>query len=323
MTLVSMFESLPPPAGPHAYAVEVDTGKRCRVGRSAEGYPALLISFKHEVGSTGFRLANLVYRPPAEVDVVGGTSTRARVAILECRSTDAMLIAYFFRVVGTLVIDDPRSEDEAQFAAALETIVQLFRGLQHPGNRTVQGLWAELAVILWSADPQTAIRAWHSDPHDLHDFSTGAMRLEVKSTTKKLRQHSFLLDQLTVAPGGATVIASLLLEEHDAATSLVDLVERIQERVGTVHELQKRLLVIVDEGLGLSWRDAGEIRFDLNAARGSLRFYHSNQIPSVQPPPLGVMDVRFTSDLSGSPMAELAEVRAIAAMYTHLLPPES
>lgn len=319
--LLEAFAALPKPSTVGSYAAEPARGQRCRVGRSAEGHPAVLIAFKHEVGSTAIRLATLDYRPPAEVEVFGGGAARARLAILECKTTDPQLIGYFFRVVDAVVFRDARTEDEAIFASALDAIVTLFRALQRPGMRTVQGLWTELAIILWSSNPATAASAWHSNIHGLHDFSAGSFRLEVKSTLKDLREHSFMLDQLSSMSPGITLIASVLLVEESGGTSVMGLVEMIRARIVGATDVERRIEVIVGESLGQSWKEADAIRFDLESARESLRIYAADKVPTIpQPLPVGVKDVRFTADLSDVEWLETSAARGISNLYADLLP---
>lgn len=318
-SLLATFSNLPTPSRGQ-YSTEPARGQRCRIGRSTENHPVVLIAFQRESDSTAVRLANLEYRPPADVEVIG-ESVRPRVAILECKTNDAALVGYFLRVAQTLIFDDLRTEDEAHFLTSLDTIIRLFRALQRPGSRTIQGVWSELAMILWSTKPDVAISAWHSDMHNLHDFSAGAYRLEVKSTAKRLREHSFLLDQLGILEPGNTLIASMQVTEDPRGTTVPGLVEQIRARVGANNESQQRLEVIVDESLGLSWREADELTFDLELARTSLRIFSAHKIPVVpQPLPAGVKDVRFTADLSNSEALELENARQIAGLYADLLP---
>lgn len=321
MTWLDTFRALPAPAAKGSYSVEPDRGQRLRIGRSFEGHPAVLLRFTRECGSPRLTLATLAYLPPTEVTVIHGAVATTRVAILECRSFDLQLTSYFFRVVSSLIDGDASTEDEAQLVNVLETIVALFRALQRPGTKTVEGLWAELAMIAWSARPALAIQAWHSDPHALHDFSVGHFRLEIKSTAKPLREHHFLLDQLLRMDHGMTVIASVMLQrDATSGVSISELVERIRSLVPQI-DVQSRLETIVIESLGTAWCDAEALRFNLDQARASLHLYKTDQIPSVpQPLPAGVRDVRFIADLSDIPSWPLAEARAISEFYDGALP---
>lgn len=317
------FLSLPPPSTPGAYSV-VGGGGACLVARSHEGFPAVLLRFDGGArDSAPRRLANMRYEPPRPIDLLraGRVIEQVRLAALECRTTDAQLGAYFFRVVGALILDSEGVVDEAQFDAGLDAVVTLFRALQRPGVRSVQGLWAELAVIAWSADPRAALAAWHSNPHQLHDFAVGSFRLEVKGTLKALREHAFLLDQLSSMSPGVTLIASMMLAETDDGMNVADLVSAIGGRLGVGTEAARRLEVIVADSLGQGWREAGDLRLSLEHARRSLRFYRGEDVPTIpQPVPPAVRDVRFVADLSDIVPVASPVVRALAPALAPLLP---
>jgi hypothetical protein len=58
---------------------------------------------------------------------------------------------------------------------------------------------------------------------------------------------------------------------------------------------------IVSETLGVGWRHAAGMRFDIEIASSSLSYYLSTSIPCIPGPlPLGVSQVRFQADLSFS-----------------------
>lgn len=317
------FRSLPAPSTPGAYSID-GAGGACLVARSFEGFPAVLLRFESGArDSAPRRLANMRYEPPRPIDLVrdGCVIQQARLAVLECRTTDAELGAYFFRVVGALILDGEGVIGEAQFDAALDAVVNLFRALQRPGVRSVQGLWAELAVIAWSVDPRAAIAAWHSDPNQLHDFAVGSFRLEVKGTLKALREHAFLLDQLSSMSPGVTLIASMMLVETDDGTNVADLVGVIVGRLEVGTEVARRLEVIVADSLGQGWREADDLRLSLEHARASLRFYRGDDVPTVpQPVPPAVREVRFVADLSDVAPVASPVVSALVPALVPLLP---
>jgi Putative PD-(D/E)XK family member, (DUF4420) len=321
VSLWDTFTSLPRPSAQGSYTVQHGTD-RFRVGRSYENHPAILIEFSEpRASSLVRRLANLTYSPPSIVDLArsDGVHQRALLAVLECHTSDPDLAAYFFRIAQSILLDDRESNTEQGFERALDALVTLFRALQRSGVRTVQGLWAELAVILWAADSTSAMSSWHSSPHALHDFGAGSFRLEVKSSLKGLREHTFLLDQLATVGGGTTIVASILLNAAADGLSVFDLTTAIVPRLR--RDSASRLEVIVADSLGNSWREAGETRFSLEAARTSLRLYRAEQIPTIpQPLPPEVKDVRFTVDLSSTPHLGLVECRACSELFAKLLP---
>lgn len=321
MTLWETFTSLPRPSAKGFYTVQHRTD-RFRVGRSYENHPAILIEFAEpSSASLPRRLANLMYSPATMVDLAGsdGGHHRAHLAILECRTADEALGAYFFRVASSVLLDETAAFTEQGFENALDALAILFRSLQRPGVRTIQGLWTELAIIFWAADPVAAMSSWHSSPHALHDFAAGSYRLEVKSSLKGLREHTVLLDQLATMGPGATIFASVLLDDADDGASIFDLVETITARIG--HDSAARLETIVAGSLGNNWREAGDIRFSLESARTSLRLFAAGDVPTIpQPIPPEVKNVGFTVDLSGTPHLELADARARGELFEQVLP---
>lgn len=321
MSLWDAFASLPRPSAAGFFAVEHGE-RRFRVGRSYENHPALLIEFDEPKPlSLARRLVNLSYSPPAAVDIAGNDGIHHRVvlAVLECRTADPDLGEYFFRIARAILLDDPSAATEQGFENALDALVTLFRGLQRTGTRTIQGLWAELAIILWSGEPLAALSSWHSSPRALHDFSAGSFRLEVKSSSRRLREHTFVLDQLAALGEGATIVASLLLDETDDGSSVFDLLRAIAARTGA--EPAARLETIVADSLGNSWRDAIDTRFSVDGALSGLRFYAAEDIPTIpQPLPAAIKDVHFTVDLSGTPFLELEDARSRCDLFAQILP---
>lgn len=240
-------------------------------------------------------------------------------AVLECRSSDELLAEHFFRIASALLIDGSGAPTEEAVEQAIDAIVTLFRAIQRPGERTIQGLWGELAIIAWAPEPKKALAAWHSSPRALHDFSAGNERLEVKSTARELREHSFRLEQLSRHGGAQTVVASFLLTAMDDGLSVNDLVRQITERVGG-GEPERRLVTMVAQSLGAEWRDADLVRFDSHSARERLRLYLAEQIPSVASPvPIEVKDVRFVVDLSSVPGLDREAARNHGALFSALL----
>ncbi len=330
MDFWTLFQALPKPSSAAAFTIDNNTSS-VRIARSFANHPALIIAMVDDGDSlTPRRLANLTFTPPTEMLVArtDGSVEQARFAVLECTAEDPELGRYFCRVLSAFFVDGDVPASGASMATELERVLDgiaaLFRSLRRPGKTTVQGLWAELAIIRWASAPERAISAWHSEVTQLHDFGVGAFRLEVKSTEKKLREHFFRLDQLISATAGATIIASLMLQRSSHGPSVFELVTDLAEQVG--REAAMRLETIVADSLGEAWRDADtdDVRFDLDATKATLRCYRVDDVPQVpQPLPIGVKSVSFSSDLSASPDLPLADARVLAQFYADLLPPEA
>ncbi len=330
MDFWKLFQALPRPSSAAAFTIDNSTS-RVRIARSFANHPALMIAVVDDDHNlTPRRLANLTFTPPTEMLVArtDGSVEHARFAVLECIAEDPELGRYFCRVLSAFFAEGDVLTSGASMTAELERVLDgiasLFRSLRRPGKTTVQGLWAELAIIRWASAPERAISAWHSEVTQLHDFGVGAFRLEVKSTEKRLREHFFRLDQLSSATAGATIVASLMLQRSSHGPSVLELVTDIVSLVG--HEAAMRLETIVADSLGEAWRDAetDDVRFDLDATKATLQCYRVDDIPQVpQPLPSGIKHVSFSSDLSASPSLPLADARALAPFYNDLLPPEA
>lgn len=319
------FARLPAPEKDGAYTV--DGGKKAgvRVAKAFNGNAALLIAFQHRASSTPRRLLHLSYVPPTSVELTGsdGQTRLEEFAILECHSSDIALQKYFFHVAVAVLMDQRAAENEENFERTLDKLVTLFMALRRPASRSIQGVWAELAVMCWASEPATAISAWHSSPFALHDFANGDFKLEVKSTQSRLREHHFRLAQLAAIQTGHTVVASLLLSVSDPGDSVHDLVTILRAAPNVPVESVARVETIVAETLGADWFRAAEVRFDLSRARHSFQLYDARDIPAVpQPLPSGVKDVQFLADLSTSPAIPLQELRVRAPFYQALLPGE-
>lgn len=307
--LEALFRELAPPTPGALSARRVGAGSIFRVARQSDGAPALLvrIDVTTAVPPANARLANLNYLPRERLRIDGllGSTEEAVHTVLPCASPDEDLRHYFFRVVAAL-IDELGPEPSATVVDdGVARLLELFRALERPARRSLQGVWAELLLIARSHNATYAVSAWHSDPDAIHDFVAGADVVEVKSTQGSIRSHHFRLEQLRPSPGGMLVVASLMLTPSDDGVSIADLVKRISARLPEDTEHRARLEAIVAASLGSDWRLTLQTRFDEDAAASSIRCFPADSIPSVaQNVPVEVSEVRFVVDLSGVPPRE-------------------
>ncbi len=321
MGLVDVFATLPRPSVAGAYSVGPEIG-RCRVGRSFDGHPALLVSLSLLNGAhLGRRLTNFAYYPPAPVQIRNGElTTNDDLAIVECCTTERRLAKYFFRIAADVLAPEAAAGEEARFERAIDAVITLFKAIQRPASQTVQGLWAELAVILFAHSSEEALKSWRSVPNSLHDFVNGRSRLEVKSSTRGMREHHFSLDQLRLSDDGLVLVASVLLTEAGGGISISDLVTLIRQRLLT-DESKRRLETIVADSLGASLTDGDDHLFDIDEARASVLLYRATDIPTCAVPlPPEVKKVTFTVDISAVAPTPLAEARSISPEFRDLLP---
>lgn len=322
MTPLERFRSLALPTDGSAFRLGGEVCRGCSLAVAADGSLSLLIAVVPTGTSTARHLENLRYDPPSELEVFSSHGRRREIlASLVCRTSDEALQTAFLRI-GTALLDTSATKlTEAELEDRLDDLVALFRALGRPANQTIQGLWAELAIVAWATNPRVALASWHSSPRALHDFASGPDRLEVKSTSTGLREHALRLEQLGEAPGGRTFLASIMVQETEDGTSVEDLCALVLARVEADIELRRRLETIVTQSLGRDWREAATRRFDVVQARGSLRFYEAERVPCVaQPLPPEVKHVSFVVDLSTTDGSSHGDVRRVSSFFAATIP---
>jgi hypothetical protein len=312
--LTALFRSLPVIAGADdCYAVQtVGTRERYRVGRDPGGNPALLISTQpvnQRTSALPLEFSNLSFRPRCQCRVRQDTLPESiqTLAVLKCTTDDPALRDYFLRSLSGALDVLPDIPTEQTLVEAVSKLVELFRALEAPPRKSLQGLWCELFLISRSTRIRQAALAWHSDPTALFDFSAGTERLEVKSAVGGIRRHYFSLQQLTPPHGTDALVASFLLDESGGGLSIAALWEEVAGRRELTSEAKNRLLHVLTIGLGRDWRKANRIAFDPDIALRDLRLYEATAVPKVSPSvPVGVSEVHFCSELTDVPTVSLA-----------------
>lgn len=239
--------------------------------------------------------------------------------VLKCVAADLVVRSYFLSLLPGISTAIGCSGDRAKVAAVVEDLVELFRALGATPKKEIQGLWAELLLIREAEDPVVLAQAWHTEPGDRYDFNKGQERLDVKSTSQTPRRHHFLLEQLCPPNGTRLIIASIVVQRSGAGLSVFDLLDAIRQEVSLQPQLHLRLASQVHQTLGDSWQNARNVRFDYEAARQSIQYYDSTQIPKVcLPLPEGVSQVSFVADMNGVAMLSPKAFREGGALYRGL-----
>ena len=78
---------------------------------------------------------------------------------------------------------------------------------------------------------------------------------------------------------------------------------------------------ILAEGLGNSWRLAGNLRFDTQLAAQSLRFFEADYIPKPDPNiPIEVSGVHFVADLEDVSPVDTSTLTALGGLFAAAVP---
>lgn len=309
LNLLTLFYSLAPPAAPtgdteYFSARAVPGYENHRLGKDINGAPSLLISvrdFAERTRPSPTVLANLTIQHDVDCRIQRGElpPEEGQFTVLRCTSTDAGVHLHFLDVASPLLMLVGVTPSRVEVSRIVDGLVELFRAIDNAPKKTVQGLWAEIFLISGAASAKELVKAWHVVPQDRYDFNAGSQRMEVKSSTWRIRKHHFSHEQLYPPAGTQLLIVSVFVERAGGGASLGDLITQIRDRLDGNAELISHVDQTVYQTLGNSWQRALDERFDLALAQESLAFFDSGQIP--KPPlelPLGVSEVHFRSDLT-------------------------
>ncbi len=184
----------------------------------------------------------------------------------------------------------------------------LFENRMNPrlAAERIVGLVGELVVINSFDDCDLIVAAWHSAIDDRYDFSADNKRLEVKATTKIVREHMFRSTQLPANQPLDLVVASVLVSQTAVGTTISDLVSLIEVRI-TMESQRQKLVSQCEEIAGSDLHEADWFSFDLESATRSIRYFKSSEIPTSIGEE-GVVRIDWTAALHDGPRDEVAEI---------------
>lgn len=272
-----------------------------KIGRGADGVIALLTPPDSQPEPpTKLRTLRLAPQVRVRLEDADGTSTEADHGLVELQLEDEEMLEPFLGVAATIIRLLGPSPAPGAVSAGMRRLVRIFDPAQPPRG-SVLGLWAELLLMATSTDPAALVDAWHAHVDQRFDFSADGSRLEVKATTKGEREHHFNLRQLKPVAGADVVVASVMTTETDAGTSIAELVDWLQRRLSGDSARQVKVHTQVAETLGSDWARHQGRRFDERQGEESLAFLLPADIPQVEDPPVGVVEVRLVVDCTDVP----------------------
>lgn len=225
--------------------------------------------------------------------------TEGQFAVIFCDVGAHELHEVFIRCLAAAAEQLPGNASTPDLQRCIQSLLDLFRDLGRPSSREVTGLWAELFVIARSKSVPQALRAWHADQFERFDFSWSSGCLEVKASTRELRQHDFALEQLQRPLGGVGYIVSILLQNQGGGVGVVDLANEIEVGVAGEPQLRRKLWEGILAALGSDFSERLDRQFDPSYAERSLAIYAMEDIPApCQPADPRVSGIRFHADLS-------------------------
>lgn len=169
-----------------------------------------------------------------------------------------------------------------QFDELLEEInllVKLLRLKEKGGMKAITGLWAELYCVMLFKDTELGLNSWTKSKESTLDLISSDFNIEVKSTRKKQRAHSFSKNQIQLFTSKPTFVMSLLLLESDSGHNVYDLADQIDKKLGArsikMHEK-------IGQVIGQDAVEAAATRFDLTYAGDNLKIFDMMKLPFPQ-----------------------------------------
>lgn len=273
------------------------------LAKDLESRPAIIISLKnkidipiHSIELENLRVEHNVY---CKISSNAGQQSTDKFSLIQCLSKDHVLIEYFLDVMGVILTSLTDEITSLELTLAINKLVELFHKMKKPSLRSVQGLWAELLLIVHSRNPKIMLESWYSEPNELYDFNHGKYYLEVKCTSNRERKHYFSFEQAYPPRDSHVLVVSMFVDSTSNGTTLGELWDSARKLSGSNSELRIKIEQICIETLGDDWKIARDRAFDSQLALTSINFYDLDTIPRVHKKhPQGVSEIRFRSDLS-------------------------
>ena len=272
-----------------------------RIGRTSEGFPIFFVECidNAKVSDIKLKLFSVAFNCQCTItDVSGGENIEKEFTLIQLNSINVDFQKYFLEVVYLILRKLSTTPHVTDLKTEISKVIRLFTVQKNISQEIIKGLWAELFLIEQSNNPLYLINSWHISPNDKFDFNDGKNLVEVKSTTGPVREHTFSIEQLHPSDGADLIIASIFVTKSPMGTSILDLVNKISQKIDDVEALI-RLREVVGQTLGTNIEDVAKIFFDYNYSSSSKKFYHFTDIPKIDliSVPANVTSVHFRSNL--------------------------
>ena len=290
-----LFEAIPIP--------NFGTHKLCR---NSIGKASLLLHSSKDFDSYNYaniKLKNITILFNTHCRVIQNNKTiEDYYTIISFTGANSELQEYFLKLCSLLLYFITEQPTTHKIQNEIQKFVDLFKILNEPPIKSIQGLFAELLLINESTNPKQLINFWHSFPTEKFDFCYENERIEVKSTSFDNRIHTFSNEQLNQPETIKVYVVSIILKNQTNGINIQTLTEKIIAKLNNDLPTIDRLNTIIFKSLGNSIEDSLKIQFDYNYAINSIAFYNSADIPKIELSsiPKSVFDVKYKSDLTNS-----------------------
>lgn len=285
-----------------------------KIGISKDKYPIFFIkseySGKHILDQS-LEIISVLFNKECNLFSENVFKEKGYYTLIILKSNNPTIQKYFIDILYLLIKKMPAIPTLKDIREELNTIVELFRSFSKPPLKTIQGIWAEMLIIVCSNDPDYLVNAWHSSILSKFDFNDGTDKIEVKCTIKDRRVHRFSASQLAANPSSKIIIASVLTSETGIGLNIFDLRERIYFALIS-KDLISKIDIILSKTLGKDIEKAMDFFFDYNSAIDFIRFYDLTNIPSIiaSAVPPQISSVKFDCDLTEVEPLKISDIKS-------------
>lgn len=275
-----------------------------KIGVTSEGRPIFFIRSvpleRNKYIDCNLEFISVKFNKKCKVVVDRSMDEEGIYTIIIAKTDSPDMQRYFVDIVHLLVKNLPQEPNIEELKRDIDRLIDLFGKLSNPSRKSIQGLWAELLVIERSSNPEYLIKSWHSQITSKYDFNDGRDKIEVKSTSKSRRVHSFASDQLLTNVGSKLIIVSVLTIETGIGKNIHDLVSAIEKKIQD-ESLHFRLHEVILQSLGNDLDRSFDIYYDYEYAINNLKCYNSLIIPKIleQNIPTQITNIKYDIDLTG------------------------
>jgi hypothetical protein len=265
------------------------------------GFPSFLLAMQPADlrSDIALRFVGVQFSRECSITLSNGQNSTGTFTIIRLEENDADLVRVFLRLLEEAFCGDDVPRTNRAIAERILELADLFRQIEN-SSKDMIGLWGELLIISQAQSSEAAARCWCLHKNSKYDFVCDAFVLEVKTTLKASRKHSFALEQLRPSTDLAVFIASIQLTVAHGGKAVFELVDGILDRLDDA-ELRKAFLslCLIKGGVDLY---KSTIKLQPLSRTAGIAYFASEDIPvpevSVGAP---ISNVRFDVSLDALP----------------------
>lgn len=243
-----------------------------------------------------YNLATKALTLECNAKVSFSTKKEETVHILKCLLTTTKEKQIFLEISKLFINDD---YSDKYVIETFNTLQVFFSNRKELSDNELTGFYAELYTIYKFHELINIEQYWQSKDRLKFDFSfSEKVKLEIKSTTKDIRQHHFLHEQLN-SNYFEIFILSYKFRYDDTGLSLYELINLVKPILLNLKELYMRLTYLEKN---TSIERLKEIKYNQIYTEENMHFYKSCDIPKFkEETPPGVSKAEYDCSLENIP----------------------